>query len=100
MYLLLTMVSVLALWAFLTLLAVGLLLILKPLEAVRGHMQRIVAGVRAIERETAPIGDLATRLPAAAATLAGGLDSLARAVHGLGTSIERGHRLLHRLRRH
>src|SRR6266542_3785514 len=47
MPLLLTMVSVLAVWAFLTTLVVGLVLIFKPLEAVRGHVQRILAGVRA-----------------------------------------------------
>ena len=55
MELLLTMFSVLALWGFLTVLVLGLFLILKPLESVRKHLERIAMGVRAIERETLPL---------------------------------------------
>jgi hypothetical protein len=55
MPLLLTILSVLALWSFLTLLVFGLLLIRKVLEGVRGNMERITMGVRAIERQTAPL---------------------------------------------
>ena len=90
MPLLLTMLSVLALWAFLTALVVGLLLILKPLEAIRGSLQRITAGVRAIERETAPILDLSERLPGAAAMLRGALDPLAGRLRGFDATLERG----------
>jgi phosphate uptake regulator len=100
MYLLLTIVSVLAAWAFLTLLVVGLLLILKPLEAIRAHLQRIAAGVRAIERETAPLLDLTARLPAAAATVADSLRPLAQRIYQLDHGVDRNHRALQRLRRH
>ena len=62
MPLLLTILSALALWALLTLLVIGLLLIFKPLEAIRGHLQKITAGVRAIEQETAPLEALAGEL--------------------------------------
>ena len=55
MPLLLAIFSVLAFWSFLTVLVFGLLLIRKTLESVRGHMERITMGVRAIERETAPL---------------------------------------------
>jgi hypothetical protein len=55
MRLLLTILSVVSLWSFLTLLVFGLLLIRKVLESVRGNMERITMGVRAIERQTAPL---------------------------------------------
>jgi hypothetical protein len=55
MPLLLTILSVAALWSFLTLLVFGLLLIRKGLESVRGHLERITMGVRAIDRQTAPL---------------------------------------------
>jgi hypothetical protein len=55
MELLLTILSVLALWAFLNVLMVGLYLILKPLEGVRIYLEKITMGVRAIERQTRPL---------------------------------------------
>jgi hypothetical protein len=67
MSLLLTVYSVLAVWALLTALVVGLLLVLKTLESVRGSMEKIAMGVRAIEQETLPLGAHADAL---AATLA------------------------------
>jgi hypothetical protein len=67
MTVLLTIYSVLAVWALLTALVVGLLLVLKALESVRGSMEKIAMGVRAIERETLPLGAHADAL---AATLA------------------------------
>ena len=56
MPLLLTLLSVLALWSLLALLIVGLLLIRKTLESVRISLERIAMGVRAIEKETEPLG--------------------------------------------
>jgi hypothetical protein len=55
MELLLTILSVLAFWAFLNVLMVGLYLILKPLEGVRIYLEKITMGVRAIERQTRPL---------------------------------------------
>ena len=98
MYLLLTMVSVLALWAFLTALVVGLLLVLKPLEAIRGNMQRIAAGVRAIEQQTAPLADLGRRLPAAAEGARDALDPFTQQLQRFDQTIERHQRTLRRLR--
>ena len=89
MLLLLTILSVLALWAFLTALVVGLLLILKPLESIRGSLQRITAGVRAIERETSPILALGEQLPGAAALLRESLEPLGRRLHGFDATLER-----------
>jgi hypothetical protein len=77
MVLLLTMVSVLALWAFLTELVIGLLLVFKTLESIRGMLGRILAGVRAIERETAPVDRLAEDLPEAAGEMGSALRALA-----------------------
>lgn len=56
MPLLLTILSVLAAWAFLAVLVVGLFLILKPLESIRGNLEKITMGVRAIEQQTRPLG--------------------------------------------
>ena len=89
MPLLLTILSVLALWAFLTTLVVGLLLVFKPLESIRGSLQRITAGVRAIERETSPILTLGEQLPGAAALLREALDPLGRRLHAFDATLER-----------
>ena len=78
MPLLLTILSALALWALLTLLVVGLLLIFKPLEAIRGHLQKINAGVRAIEQETSPLEALTGELGPATRELHDALGGLAR----------------------
>jgi len=78
MTLLLTIVSVIALWTFLTQLVVGLLLVFTTLDAIRGALERIVAGVRAIERETSPLGELADQLPATANDMTTALRPLAR----------------------
>ena len=78
MPLLLTVLSVLAVWALLTLLVIGLLLILKPLEAIRGHLQKINAGVRAIEQETTPLEALTGELGPATRELHDALGGLAR----------------------
>ena len=78
MPLLLTILSALAVWALLTLLVIGLLLIFKPLEAIRGHLQKINAGVRAIERETAPLEALAGELGPATRELHDALGGLAQ----------------------
>ena len=89
MPLLLTILSLLALWAFLTALVVGLLLVLKPLESIRGSLQRITAGVRAIERETTPIRALGEQLPGAASALRASLDPLALRLRSLDAALER-----------
>lgn len=74
--LLLTLLSVVAVWAFLTVLVIGLQLIFKALEGIRGNLQRITMGVRAIERQTEP---LATRI----ATLGGVLAEISNALAAL-----------------
>ena len=92
MIVILTIVSVLAFWAFLTELAVGLLLVFKTLEAIRGQLERIAFGVRAIENEfdrdigqpiaieqqTAPLEHLAGELPVAAENAQTALQRLAQ----------------------
>lgn len=80
MQLLLTILSVLALWAFLTLLVVGLLLILKTLESVRGYLEKIAMGVRAIETETAPLDAQADAVGASLRDTSAALRSLVDAV--------------------
>ncbi len=62
MPLLLTILSVLALWALLGVLIIGLLLILRPLQTIRGYLEKITMGVRAIEQQTGPLGARADTL--------------------------------------
>lgn len=56
MALLLTILSVLAVWSLLALLVIGLLLIHKSLQSVMLRLEQITMGVRAIERQTEPLG--------------------------------------------
>ena len=88
MAVLLTVVSVLALWAFLTELVVGLLLVFKTLESIRGTLERITFGVRAIERETAPVDRLVVDLPRAAEEVHGALSQLARSANASRVRID------------
>ncbi len=62
MELLLTILSVLAVWTVLALLTVSLMLIRQPLKRARIHLERIAMGVRAIEQQVTPLGDRAKRL--------------------------------------
>ena len=62
MPLILTVLSVLAVWAFLAVLVIALLLIFKILESVRGYLREVAMGVRAIEKETKPLGEYADAL--------------------------------------
>ncbi len=62
MTLIMAILSVLAVWAFLLVLAIGLLIIWKALDSVRGSMEKITMGVRAIEKETDPLSAHAGRL--------------------------------------
>jgi hypothetical protein len=62
MPLLLTILSVLAFWAFLQLLIFGLYFIYKSLQATRVYLEKITFGVRAIERQSRPLREQGPRL--------------------------------------
>jgi hypothetical protein len=92
--LLLTTLSVLVGWSPLGTTAAGLLLILKPLESIRGTMRKITMGVRAIEEETRPLGPGATTLIGSLGTTAGALgsvsgrlDEIARELDGVAAAL-------------
>jgi len=82
-----TILSVLAVWALLGVLVIGLLLVLKTLEGVRGSLEKIAMGVRAIEQETKP---LSAHIDALAATLAAAPpgEPVAERVRGVVLSLE------------
>ena len=84
---LLTILSVLAVWSLLGVLVIGLLLVLKTLEGVRGSLEKIAMGVRAIEQETKP---LSAHIDALAATLAQAPpgDAAAGGIRGVVLSLE------------
>jgi hypothetical protein len=92
--LLLTCLSVVASWSLLGTIAAGLLLILKPLERIRGTMRKITMGVRAIEQQTRPLGPgaatLIGSLAATAETLGSvseRLDAIAREMDGVAVTL-------------
>lgn len=96
MTLLLTILSVLALWALLALLFFGLLLLLKPLESVRRNLEQITMGVRAIEHETLPLGVQAEALQDSLGetgqsidATAGHLTSAARSLEAIAPKLRR-----------
>jgi hypothetical protein len=62
MELLFAIAAVLAIWAFLGVLTVGLLLVMKSLQSVRAWFERIAAGVRAIEQQSAPLATHAAEI--------------------------------------
>ena len=86
MPLLLTTLSVLALWGFLAVLAFGLLRLRHALESVRQHLERTLVVVRTVETQTEPLGALGVAFALELASAAGGWAALARALD----RVERG----------
>lgn len=86
--LLLTILSVLAMWALLIVLATGLLLVFKALQSVRTQLEKIAMGVRAIERQTAPLAERTAVLSASLGRAAGGSQSAAQRLLDTDGSLE------------
>lgn len=80
--LLLMTLSVLAVWALLGVLLIGLLLIFKALQSTRGWVEKVTMGVRAIEHQMAPLDEHADALVAS-------LDEAATAVLAASRRVER-----------
>ena len=59
---LLTVLSVLAAWALLGVLFVGLLLVFKSLQSIRHWFEKITVGVRAVEHQTRDLPARGSRL--------------------------------------
>ena len=84
----LTVLSVLAAWSLLGVIAGGLLMILNALKSVRRHMENIAMGVRAIETETAPLGPRATALIDGLDQGADGVAAIAGRVEQIGRDLD------------
>jgi hypothetical protein len=84
----LTVLSVLAAWSLLGVIAGGLLMILNALKSVRRHMENIAMGVRAIETETAPLGPRAGALIEGLGSGADGLSAIAGRVEQIGRDLD------------
>lgn len=54
--------AVFAAWALLGVLAVGLLLVFKALQSIRGWFQKVLVGVRAVEQHLTALDDYADAL--------------------------------------
>ncbi len=76
MELLLTILTALAGVALLVALVIALFIILRTLQSVRGYIEKINFGVRAIEKETEMLGGV-EKLNTGLTALAGGLESVA-----------------------
>jgi type II secretory pathway component PulJ len=84
----LTILSVLAAWSLLGVIAGGLLMILNALKSVRRHMERIAMGVRAIETETAPLGRRVGALTVRRGPGADALSAIAARVGEIGRDLD------------
>ncbi len=71
-----TVLSGLALWILLIALMMGLSRVLRALEGVRASLDKIAMGVRAIEKETAPLPGHIDGVNSSFGSLAGGLESV------------------------
>lgn len=94
----LAVLSVLAVWAFLGLLFLGLLFVEKALESVRVSLEEIAMGVRAIERQTSPLGPGAHAVAVRLGTAAEALSTTAGAVAALAPDLAGGAAVLPRRR--
>ncbi len=83
----LMILSVLAAWALLGVLAAGLLLIVKALQSIRGWFEKIVVGVRAVEQQLAPLDAYARALSASTTDATAALDAAARRLAETDTAL-------------
>ncbi|MBW3577281.1 MAG: hypothetical protein KY462_06000 [Actinobacteria bacterium] len=83
----LMILSVLAAWALLGVLATGLLLIVKALQSIRGWFEKVVVGVRAVEQQLAPLDAYARALSASTTDTAAALDAAARRLAETDTAL-------------
>lgn len=84
MNVLLTWLTVLVAWAFLGVLAVGLLFIVKSLQSIRGWFQQITVGLRAVEQQTKDLQARGERLSLSLRAAIEGIQSAARSVRAVG----------------
>lgn len=89
MSILLAVLSVLAAWAFLTVLVLGLLLIFKGLQGTESSLEKITMGVRAIERQTDPLDSHAETVAKRLEELAAGLEEAGRRLGSTLPKLER-----------
>lgn len=82
-----TILSVLAGWSLLGVIAGGLFKIYQRLEGIRGSMQKIAMGVRAIEQETKPLDGHIVAVAGSLTAVADGLETLARGLDQLDTDL-------------
>lgn len=83
-----TVLSVFAVWALLLVLIAGLVMILKPLVRIRRSLQRIAWGVRAIEKQTMPLGEGADALAASLGEASGTVNSAARRLTDVARNLD------------
>ncbi len=77
--------TVLAVWSFLGVIAIGLLLVIKSLQSIRRWVEQIVVGLRAVEHHTASLG---RHVRVLGATLDGAVDAVGAAERGISTVTE------------
>lgn len=80
--------SVLAVWALLGVLAVGLLLTLKALQSIRGWFEKVLVGVRAVEQQLAPLDAYTRALTASTTDAAATIDAAARRLAETGPVLQ------------
>ena len=86
--LLLTILSVLGLWTLLGVLILGLYFILKPLQGIRGYLEKVAMGVRAIEQQTVALREQPAQVREALGRAEAALASLAEPLEETGRALE------------
>lgn len=80
---LLTILSVLAAWALLGVVLVGLFLVMKSLQSIRHWFEKTTVGLRAVEHQTRDLGARSAVLAASLRETIGALDAASgRRPHG------------------
>lgn len=75
---LLMVLSVLAAWGLLGVLASALLLTMKSLQSIRGWFEKVTSGLRAVEQQTLPLGSRAEELAATLTAATAAMDAAAQ----------------------
>lgn len=86
---LMAILTVLAVWSFLSVVAIGLLLLIKSLQSIRRWLEQIVMGLRAVEHHTASLGPHVNGLTSSLDEAVGAVGAAERAVSDVNRDLER-----------
>ncbi len=81
--------TVLAVWSLLGVIAIGLLLVIKSLQSIRRWLEQIVMGLRAVEHHTASLGPHVSGLNSSLEDAVEAVGAAERAVSDVNRDLDR-----------